>query len=323
MHNAVVFGGAGFIGRAICTALTEDGWDVIAADGLLDRTTCDPIRASAIPGVRLVECITDAQPDLVGQLIKDAGLVVDAMGWTRHLDAMTSPLLDLRLNVASHLPLIQAWARLGKDKPRVIFLGSSHQYGKGAGVEITEDSKAVPHDVQGVHKLAAEHHWRIAAESNSGQSVISLRFGNTFGPGMPFGEGDLGLIGGFFSLAGRAERIAVFGTGRRRNIVYSKDLARVICALSIEKLADGFHPFNVTGHDVEVATLARSIVRIVGMGEIIDEPMPDNIRMIEIKDAKLSSAKLRALLGEMPPTDLDVSLRETAAAMFDYSGDRI
>ena len=54
----------------------------------------------------------------------------------------------------------------------------------------------------------------------------------------------------------------------------------------------------------------------------MDEPMPDSIRMIEIKDAKLSSAKLRALLGEMPPTDLDVSLRETAAAMFDYSGDR-
>lgn len=314
MHHVVVFGGAGFIGREVCMAFAEAGWEVTAADGLMRGTTCDAARAQAIHGVRLVECVTDAEPELVARLAGGADVIVDAMGWTRHLDALADPLWDLRLNVASHLPLVQAWSRLGGGRPRVLFLGSSHQYGKSLGGWMSEDAKAEPHDVQGIHKLAAEHHWRIAA-TGAAQAVVSLRFGNTFGPGMSVDDGDVGLIGGFFRAALRGGAIEVFGTGRRRNVIYSRDVARLVCLLAQRELAGGFHPFNVSGHDVEVGELAQSVVRAVGQGTVIETPMPAPIQRVEIGQARLSNAKLVSVLGEVPSTGLDAALAETAASL--------
>lgn len=322
MSRAVVFGGAGFIGRGISSELLQEGWNVVVADGLMDRTTCDPVRTKIIPGLRFVQCITDEQPDLVANLVENAHLVVDAMGWTRHLEAITDPLWDLRLNVASHLPLIHACTHVSGKSPIVIFLGSSHQYGKSTGALINEDSKMIPLDVQGVHKLAAEGHWRIASEHGPGLSVISLRFGNTFGPGMPSGYGDIGLIGGFFRSAFAGESIRVFGSGRRRNIVFSPDISRLVCKLARVEFAPGFHPFNVNGHDVEVEELAKGIVAATGTGSVLLEPMPQHIKKIEIKDAPLSDTKLHSALGDVPLTDLAQALRITASEWLEESGDQ-
>ena len=170
---------------AAISAITsrQKGFRVTAVDGLLPRTSGNRanlaleqrqhrIHKAAGGGLRVA-----ARP-----VIRVCDLVVDAMGWTSHSEAFADPQYDLALNVASHLAVIRA---LPAALPRkLIYLGSTHQYGRVAQGPVAETQPLDPVDVQGVHKAAAEHHYRIAAERH-GFPVISLRFGNTFGPGQP------------------------------------------------------------------------------------------------------------------------------------------
>ena len=112
------------------------------------------------------------------------------MGWTSHNAALQDPAYDLSLNIGAHLSLLKAL----KATPRsAIYLGSRAQYGRPNVVEITEETPMIPEDVQGLHKVAAEGHFRIA--SKFGLPAVSLRFPNCFGERMPSQGDDIGLIG--------------------------------------------------------------------------------------------------------------------------------
>ena len=69
---------------------------------------------------------------------------------------------------------------------------------------ITESTAMVPEDVQGIHKAAADHHFRVFAKLKR-LNVLSLRFANCYGPNQPRAGEDIGLIGGFIrdALAGK------------------------------------------------------------------------------------------------------------------------
>ncbi len=308
--TAAVFGGAGFIGSNICRALAAAGWKVRAVDGLMPRSFADPRLLDGIENLSFSHCVTDTF-DQVPELVEGAELVVDAMGWTRHLDAIQDPAYDLRLNVASHLPVIRACAQAASKPRLVIHLASRHQYGRPVTPVIDESSPMEPIDVQGVHKVAAERHWRIFASARAGVAVASLRFGNTYGPGQPAGEGDIGLIGGFMRAALRDERIVVFGSGRRRNVLYAPDLAQVVVRLSGAPLEVGFAPLNVSGRDTTIRELAEAVIAASGRGTLAEEPMPEHLERIEIGDAVLDDSRLRATIGQVPVTPLEEGLRAT------------
>ena len=170
-----------------------------------------------------------------------------------------------------------------------------------------------PIDVQGVHKVAAEGHWRLFARACPDVAVASLRFGNTYGPSQPTGEGDIGLIGGFIRTAMRKEKIAVFGSGRRRNVLYAPDLAQVVVRLNRTSLKGGFVPLNVSGRDATIRELAESVIAACGSGKLVEEPMPEHLARIEIGEAILNDARLRALIGDLSSTVLRDGLRVTIA----------
>ncbi len=306
MRKAVVFGGAGFIGSTLCRALAEGGWAVSAVDGLLPRTAGDAANLRAVPGVELLTRVVEPE-DVLVDLVAGVDLVVDAMGWTRHLEALRDPLYDLRLNLSCHLPLVRACA---EGRPRtVIYLASRHQYGRVEGEVITEDTPQVPVDVQGIHKCAAEHHWRITAPAIGG-AVVSLRFGNTFGPAQPVGAGDVGLVGGFIDAALGGRAIVVYSGARRRDLLFAPDLATVVARVADASLA-GFTPLNVSGADVTVVELAEAVVAACGSGSVVLEPLPEHLQRVEVGAARLDATRLVALIEPVRPTPLLDALRVT------------
>src|ERR1700730_9672248 len=87
MASALILGGAGFIGSNICRHLAARGFHVIAVDGLMPRTSGNATNlASATNKIEFIpDCVE--QVKAFADLLSGHDIVVDAMGWTSHLEA--------------------------------------------------------------------------------------------------------------------------------------------------------------------------------------------------------------------------------------------
>jgi UDP-glucose 4-epimerase len=309
MRRACVFGAAGFIGSNISIALVEGGWSVSAIDGFLPRTTASRVHLDPVADriTLLDESVEDIRS--LPALLEGADLVVDCMGWTRHWEAKADPIYDLKLNLASHLPLLAAIADV---RPRLtIYLGSSHQYGRAQAGAMVEDTPFRPVDEQGIHKAAADEHYRLAAERHS-LNVVSLRFGNTFGRNQPIMGGDLGLIGEFIFAALKGETITVYGRHRSRNVVYAADLAQTILRLPEADIV-GFTPLNFGGSNTPIHDLAQQVIRAACAGTLEERPVPLEVAAMDIVGTDLDVTRIERLLGRLAPTPLPDALAVTVA----------
>jgi UDP-glucose 4-epimerase len=309
MRKACVFGAAGFVGSNISIALVENGWSVGAIDGFLPRTTAAHANIASIADrITLVdEKVEDIRS--LPTLLEGADLVIDCMGWTRHWEASTDPTYDLKLNLASHLPLLDAIVQV--RPPLAIYLGSSHQYGRVLAGRMTEDTPFRPVDAQGIHKAAADHHYRLAAERH-GLNVISLRFGNTFGRNQPITGRDLGLIGEFIITALKDKAITVYGRHRSRSVVYAADLSRTILLLPDANFA-GFVALNFAGLNIPIYDLAEQVIRTVGAGTLEVRPLPPDVAAMDVVGANLDTTRIERLVGPIIPTPLPDALAVTIA----------
>ena len=234
-------------------------------------------------------------------------VVIDAMAWTRHVAALGDPLQDMRLNLASHLTLLQAIR--AQPARLLVYLGSRSQYGRMSSGVITEDTPMTPQDPQGVHKVAAESHFKNFS-SLDGFNVVSLRLPNCFGESQPVAGEDIGLVGGFIRSFCLGETVKVYGEGRRRSILYARDAADIVAAV-VERPVAGFVPLNVTGHDVDIRELAQRLQSLVGSGAVATEEMPAHIKAMDTGDAVIDAGRLQALIGKSARTEFSVALDAT------------
>jgi UDP-glucose 4-epimerase len=293
MASALVLGGAGFIGSNICRHLAARGFRVTVVDGLMPRTSGKAANLASAANIELIAQRIEDVNSFSG-LLRGHDIVIDAMGWTSHRQAFDDPEYDLALNLSSHLVVTRAM-RIARAR-RIVYLASAHQYGRVSNGPIAETQPLVPLDVQSIHKTAAEHHYRIAAERN-GVSVVSLRFGNTFGPGQPLIGCDVGLIADMIRKSLAGETIEVFGEGRRRTVHYAPDLAKVIEALAHLEVF-GFVPINVPGEHIAISELARQIAFCTG-GSVTQKSLPVDIAAVDTGNAPLDCALFEKYFG--PP----------------------
>jgi UDP-glucose 4-epimerase len=306
-QRVLILGGAGFIGSHIVHRFARDGWKVTVIDGLMPGTGGKASHVTGIPDVEFISQPVADVTDLPARLDR-ADLVVDSMAWTAHLLALENPRYDLQLNADSHLVLLQALRP--STLRRVIYLASRGQYGNTAVDPLQEESPMVPNDIQGIHKVAAESYFRIAA-TRSKLNVLSLRIPNSLGERQPTTGGDLGLIGGFIRDALNNKTIEVYGEQRGRSVLYAGDLAEIVFRTAQLESWSGFVPLNVSGHYVTIADLARSIVRLAGRGRFVLKDIPAEIRAIDAGSARMASNKLDELLGKVSYTPLDIALDRT------------
>ena len=302
--NVFVAGGAGFVGSRIAKSFLDAGHAVVILDGLLDRTGASRKHVAELAGARFIEArIEDAAG--LGDMISRSDIVIDAMAWTCHRLALHDPDYDLALNLSSHLRLLAAVPKEWHGK--IIFLGSRGQYGSPQVPEITEDTPQNPEDVQGIHKTAAESHFRLASRLKR-IAVASLRMPAIVGPNQPVNGEDIGLFGGFIRdlIAGRT--VELYGESRRRAVIHVDDVAETIVRLAKAEWS-GFAPFNLSGHNVSLADALRLLIAEIGAGAMTITPAPAEIAAIDIGGLPVSEARLTALLGHLPRRDLRTTLR--------------
>ncbi|MER5415395.1 NAD-dependent epimerase/dehydratase family protein [Streptomyces virginiae] len=330
--RVLVTGGAGFIGSHIVAELIARGHDPVVFDLAEDgRDVRDPDAvAEALTGVDAV-CHQAAK---VG-LGKDFG---DAPGYVSANDLGTAVLLAEmararvpRLLLAGSMvvygegryecpthgtvrpgPRAESDLRAGRFEPRCPACGADLAPGL-----VTEDAPTDPRNVYATTKLAQEHLASSWARATGGR-VISLRYHNVYGPGMPRDTPYAGVAALFRSSLARGEAPRVFEDGgQRRDFVHVRDVASA-GAVALEALAEasaptgpaGFTAYNVgSGDPRTVGDMAGALAAACG------GPAPvvtGEYRLGDVRHITADSARLRHALGWRPVVPFAAGMAELA-----------
>jgi nucleoside-diphosphate-sugar epimerase len=293
----LVTGGAGFLGRALCTRLASAGDEVVALDNL-----SSPSPLPLAPQVRLVR----------GDVI-DPLAVAGPFERVFHLASPASParyLLDpvgtLRTGAEGTRNVLEAAERWGA---RVVYASTSEVYGDPERHPQSEDYAG---SVQVTAERACYDEAKrygealIYAFERSGRAVETrvARLFNTYGPGMHPHDGR--VVSNFVVQALRGHPLTIFGDGQQtRSFCYVDDLIE-----GMLRLADSDHagPVNLGNPaEITIAGLADVISELIGDTGRIAEPLPE----ADPKRRRPDIARARSLLGWEPSTDLRTGLRST------------
>lgn len=253
-HKVLVTGAAGFIGSSVVTTLSEQGWNVVAADALLDGLYPATEKVSRfdklgeLPGVEtfrldLRSDDLNALPSDITHVINEAAMPGLGLSW-RDFDLYSG------CNVSALARLIEHSSRWNLE--RFVQISTSSVYGKNAVGN--EDQPIQPVSPYGVTKLAAENlalaYWR-----DSDFPAIVLRYFSVFGPGQ---RPDMAYRK-FIDSALRDTPIPLYGSGEQsRSNTFIDDCVRATIAGL--KLGDDGEIFNIAGGQERTINEALSII---------------------------------------------------------------
>ncbi|MFX0137824.1 MAG: GDP-mannose 4,6-dehydratase [Candidatus Hodarchaeota archaeon] len=175
--QALVTGGAGFIGSHLVDSLLKKGANVTVLDDLSSGNRSNVnYDAHFIQGdIRdfntVKNCISNM--DIVYHLAADTTTRESSMGWY-------NPSLDLQINVEGSLNIFKAIIEQDLDT-YVIFTSSAAVYGEPIYVPMDEDHPTNPISPYGISKLSVEK-YAFAYFKEYGINSISIRIFNTYGP---------------------------------------------------------------------------------------------------------------------------------------------
>lgn len=300
------------IGANIVLALEAAGAEVVAVDSMAPGCGGNEKHVEEwSPKVRFLQ-IDQGTLDAHPEALTGVRAVFNLAGSVSHALSMSEPLRDLELNLASHHGLLRACARHAPGVP-IVFASTRQVYGRPQRLPVDEDHPIQPVDVNGVHKLAAEHlhllHGRL-----HGAAVSVLRLTNTYGPRQAIRDHHQGVMGLFARRALEGGEIALYGGGdQKRDFTYVADAVEAFLLAAAAPACAG-QVFNLGG---EVATLrqaAEAWVRASGRGTLRAIPFPEAQRAIDIGDYYASGERFAAVTGWRPRTALGAGT--TAAIEF-------
>src|SRR6267378_1541494 len=258
MASYLVTGGAGFIGSHLAEELVRRGHTVRVADSLI---TGSRRNLEHFPGVEFVE------GDLADMSV--AARAVAGMDYVLHQAAIPSvprsvkdPITSNRANVEATLNVLVAARDAGVK--RLVFAGSSSEYGDTPTLPKREDMPSKPLSPYALQKLVAEQYCQMFTRLY-GFETVTIRYFNVFGPRQDPGSPYSGVISLFISALCEGRRPTIYGDGEHtRDFTY---VANVVDGVLRACTADsaGGEVINVaTGGRISLNTLLTKVRDIVG-----------------------------------------------------------
>ena len=308
--NALVTGGAGFIGSSIARALLQQGWSVRIFDNLLTGFE-ENIPADA-------EFMRGDLRDLQATRIACDGIdIVFHQGALRSVPrSVDDPLLSASCNVEGTLNLLLAAHNAGVK--RVVYASSSSVYGDvPTGLE-REDMTPSPLSPYAVSKLAAEQYCRVWTHLRD-LSTVSLRYFNVYGPGQHPESKYAAVFPAFISalVEGRAPEVHWDGE-QIRDFSFIDDVisANILAATSTDPAVDGA-VFNIAGGEPKsVNEVLRAVSASVGRWI---EPVRTPKRAGDVRRTHADISRARTVLGWQPQAVWEDSVARTVAWFLDGS----
>jgi UDP-glucose 4-epimerase len=299
--QAVVTGGAGFIGSHLVDALLGEGYGVTVID---DLSSGDARRVAAGAQLRELDIVDrtgvaaileEVKPQTVFHLAAQSSVVV----------SVENPGRDCEVNVQGTLNVVDA---ANKGGVPVVFTSTGGAlYGDGAPRPTGEDRIPEPLSPYGASKLAGESYVGTWARAEGVPNAV-CRLGNVYGPRQsPHGEA--GVVSIFTHRLHTGQAPKLFGHGRpTRDYVYVGDVVSALLAA-----AGKAGTFNIaTGVETDVLTVWSELRETAGSDL---QPELAELRPGELQHSCLDAGLAERELGWRAQVPIAEGLRKTYAAL--------
>jgi len=301
--NALVTGGAGFIGSHLVEALVAAGCTVAVIDNLSTG------RLSNLAAVR--DRITFYQGD-----IRDPRLLEQALTGREvifHLAAIVSvpltvenPVDSAAVNEMGTLQVLEAARR--HHLRRFIGASSCAVYGDASCNPQRENVPPKPLSPYALQKLVGEQYAGLYSQLH-GLETLFLRYFNVYGPRQDPSSPYSGVISIFMNRSIAGEAPVIYGSGKQsRDFVFVKDVVQANLLAAVAKSAGG-RVFNIgTGESSRIRDLWQIIRKMAGSTA---EPVFAPQRPGEIQESLADIEAARTELGFNPIYPLEKGLQIT------------
>ncbi len=296
--NAIITGGAGFIGSNLAEVLSRDN-EVIIVDDLSTGNDAN-IRGFEIELVK--GSITDL--DLLRKIFKGADYVFHQAAIPSVPRSIKDPVSTNEANVTGTLKVLIAARDCGVKK--VIFASSSSAYGDTPELPKREDMNPNPLSPYAVTKLIGEYYCNVFDEVYD-LKTAALRYFNVYGPKQDPHSDYAAVIPKFIKRIQEGKPPIIYGDGNQTRDFTSVD--DVVSANILAAESDAKGVYNVaTGKRITINELANVIMAI--MGRDLD-PIHEKPREGDVLHSLGDITKAKKDFGYAPGDKLEANLKET------------
>ncbi len=299
--QAIVTGGAGFIGSHLVNALLADCYGVTVIDDLSSgdaRRVADAARLIELDIVdreAVAAVVEEVKPETVFHLAAQSSVVV----------SVENPGRDCEVNVQGTLNVTDAASRRGV--PVVFTSTGGALYGDEAPRPTDEQQIPKPLSPYGASKLAGESYVGTWSRAEGVPNAV-CRLGNVYGPRQsPHGEA--GVVSIFTHRLHTGAPPKLFGQGKpTRDYVYVGDVVSALLAA-----AGKAGTFNIaTGVEVDVMRVWSELRQVAGSDL---EPELADLRPGELQNSCLDASLAERELGWRAAVPIGEGLRKTYEAL--------
>jgi UDP-glucose 4-epimerase len=258
--QALVTGGAGFIGSHLAQALVEQGCAVRVLDNLSTG------RIENLSGI--LDSITFIEGDIsddtiLSRVLPGCDVVFHQAAVVSVAQTVEHPVSSTMVNDLGTLKVLEA-ARLNKVR-RVVLASSSAVYGDDPQLPKIETMAPNPLSPYAVQKLTNEH-YALLYYGLFGLETVCLRYFNVFGPRQDPSSPYSGVISLFILRAVDGQAPVIYGDGlQTRDFIYVQDVVQANLLAATSARAPG-KVFNIgTARSISINTLWERIADMAGI----------------------------------------------------------
>lgn len=302
--QALVTGGAGFIGSHLVDALLAAGARVRVLDDF--STGRAENLAGAADAAVTRGSVTDYEA--VRRLVEGCDVVFHQAAVASVPRSVEDPRASHAVNVGGTVNVLEAARHAGVR--RVVLAGSAAIYGTRDDAA-HEDDLPAPASPYAVEKLAAEHYMRVWP-ALYGVSTVTLRYFNVFGPRQDPSSPYSGVVSIFADRLRAGREVTIFGDGgQTRDFVAVDDVVRANLAAATAPLTGALVANVARGEATSLNFLYETLAALLGGPA---KPAYGPVRAGDVRHSLADVTRAREALGFAAQTSVAAGLERLIEA---------